>query len=83
MRRELWGLLAHSEMSKLRRRSHPKQEAIRRPACEIALTFLASSDCKVWAELLRRGIQAKKRTVYREAPAFHEAKAPSRPSPSG
>ncbi|WP_276959719.1 integrase core domain-containing protein [Allomeiothermus silvanus] len=46
-------------------RSRPKQEAIRGPAREIALTFPAYGYRKVWAELLRRGIQAKKSTVYR------------------
>lgn len=46
-------------------RSRPKQEAIRGPARKIALTFPAYGYRKVWAELLRRGIQAKKSTVYR------------------
>lgn len=46
-------------------RSRSKQEAIRGPAREIALTFPAYGYRKVWAELLRRGIQAKKSTVYR------------------
>ena len=43
----------------------PKREAVRGPAREIALTFRAYGYRKVWAELLRRGIQTSQSTVYR------------------
>ncbi len=46
-------------------RPRPKQEAIRGPAREIALAFSTYGYRKVWAELLRRGIQTSQSTVYR------------------
>jgi len=46
-------------------RPRPKQEAIRGPAREIALAFPTYGYRKVWAELLRRGIQTSQSTVYR------------------
>ena len=44
-------------------RLKPKQEAIREHVREVALAFPTYGYRKVWAELTRRGIEAKKSTV--------------------
>ena len=60
------------QQAQVGRRSHPsnlcpspKRETIRGHAREVALAFPTYGYRKVWAELIRRGIEAKKSTVYR------------------
>lgn len=71
-------------------RPRPKREAIRGPAREIALAFPTYGYRKVWAGLLRQGIQTSQGTVYRVLKkdcCFRQSgrlrtKDPSCPSPS-